>query len=118
MKTILFAAAVAGFAAAASAPGMAMPPAPANSVCLWTYNIDHTTVVNPSTVLFHMRNGEVWRNTLKGPCPGLKYHGFAYLTQSENICSNGVPITVIETHQACSLGVFTPEARASGSMTP
>lgn len=118
MKTILLAAAIAGLASAANAQGMGGQPAPANGVCLWTYNIDHTTTVDPSTVLFHMRNGEVWRNTLKGPCPGLKFHGFTYLTHSEQICSNGVPISVIATHEACSLGVFTPERPANGTMTP
>jgi hypothetical protein len=118
MKAILLAAAVAGFATAANAQGMGAAPAPANHVCLWTYMIDHTTTVDPSTVLFHMKNGQVWRNTLQGPCPGLKFHGFSYLTRSDTICSNAVPIQVIDTHESCSLGTFTPEHPPTGGWTP
>jgi hypothetical protein len=96
-----------GGVSAMAQPG---PDAAANpaSNCLWTYQIDHTHVVNPRTVLFYMKNGKVWTNTLKGPCPGLEFHGFSYVTHSDQICSNAVPIRVIETGEVCALGPFTP----------
>jgi hypothetical protein len=95
-------------------PAMAQPgpDAAANrgTNCLWTYMIDHTHVVNPRTVVFYMKDGKAWTNTLKGPCPGLEFHGFGYVTHSDQICSNAVPIRVIETGEVCALGAFAPGA--------
>ncbi|HEY1615810.1 MAG TPA: hypothetical protein VGF97_19215 [Rhizomicrobium sp.] len=124
MKTIVFAATLAVLTTAAGAQDMATPAvlkSPNNHVCLWTYMIDHTTTVDANTILFHLKNGQVWRNTLQGPCRGLKFHGFTYLTRSDTICSNAVPISVIETHEACSLGNFTattPGEKSPGVNTP
>lgn len=80
------------------------------NVCLWTYQIDHTHVLNPQTVLFYMKDGHVWRNDLKGPCPALEFHGFKFISNSDQICSNAVGIRVIETGEACALGPFSPYA--------
>ena len=92
--------------------GAAQAQSPSSStqhpLCLWTYTIEGTTVVDPRTILFHTRDGRTYVNTLKAPCPGLKLHGFTYLTHSDEICSNAVPISVIATHESCALGVFTP----------
>ena len=81
---------------------------PGQHVCLQSTSIENTTTVDPSTILFHMRNGTVWKNTLKTPCPGLKFHGFTYLTRADEVCSNAQSIAVIETGEACQLGIFTP----------
>jgi len=85
-----------------SATAMAQP------ACLWTYRIDHTHVVDARTVEFHMKDGKIWTNRLKGPCPGLLFHGFSYVTHSDEICSNAVPIRVVTTGEVCALGEFTP----------
>lgn len=115
MKTIAIGAMIASLAiGTAFAQGAAYdaPLHPAdvkhNSVCLWTYLIDHTSTLDPSTILFHMRNGKIWKNTLPVPCPALKFHGFSFLTQDEYVCSNMQSIAVIETHEACMLGAFEP----------
>ena len=82
---------------------------PAGPTCLnidWPYAVDHTKTVDPSTVLFYMKDGKVWQNNLKSPCPGLSFHGFTYVAHEGEICANG-PINVIETHETCSLGRFT-----------
>jgi hypothetical protein len=73
-----------------------------------TGSIDHTKVVDPQTVLFYMRDGKIWKNTLRGPCPGLEFHGFSFVTHYDEICSNAVSIQVIQTGQICQLGYFTP----------
>ncbi len=78
------------------------------NVCLWTYMIDHTHVVDRNTVLFYTRDGHVWRNDLKSPCPGLDFHGFSFVSRSDQICSNAVGIRVIRTGQVCALGPFSP----------
>jgi hypothetical protein len=96
---------------AAQAQGMMAGPRgqnPGQHVCLQSTSIENTTTVDASTILFHMRNGTVWKNTLKSPCPGLKFHGFSYLTRADEVCSNAQAISVIETGEACELGTFTP----------
>lgn len=112
MKTCEIAAILACAMLAGSASVMAQPgpdsAASRGMNCLWTYQIDHTHVVDPRTVVFYMKDGKAWTNTLKGPCPGLRFHGFSYVTHSDQICSNAVPIRVIETGEVCALGPFTP----------
>src|SRR5271155_775518 len=71
-----------------------------------TGNIDHTKVVDPQTVLFYMRDGKIWKNTLHTQCRGLEFHGFSFVTHYDELCSNAVSITVIETGQVCQLGDF------------
>lgn len=111
MKTIVIGLALAVLAAGAA---YAQPPAHehAGPVCLWTYRIDHTKTVNPNTVLFYMKNGDVWKNTLSQPCRGLMFNGFAYITRDGSICDNMQSIIVLRSHEVCQLGAFTPVPRA------
>jgi hypothetical protein len=121
MKTF---AAAAFTVALVAAPAVAQPaPPPASMtgvgpVCIhpfWTQQdtINHTHVLDPQHVLFYMRDGKVLLNTLKGPCPGLMFHGFTFVTPEDDVCANSTHIQVIETHEACVLGPFTPYAPTS-----
>jgi len=96
-----------GTSAAAAADAPAAAPNP-NTVCLWTYQIDHTHYIAPRTILFYMKGGTVWQNTLVNDCNGLSFNGFAYVTRDGQICSNMQSIIVLRTHQVCLLGQFTP----------
>jgi hypothetical protein len=109
----------AGFLAAiAAGPALAQNAAPdshAAPVCIRPFDeptgsIDHTHVVDPRTILFYMKDGKVWKNTLPTPCPGLLYHGFSFLTRQDEVCSNAQGIRVIESGEVCQLGAFTPYA--------
>ena len=96
--------------ALASAPAVAKAP----PVCLVAHMIDHTHVVNPSTVQFVMKDGKVWQSNLHAPCNGLNFHGFEIIGHSDEFCG-GQGISVIETHEVCQLGNFTayvPEQKA------
>jgi hypothetical protein len=73
-----------------------------------TGSIDHTHVVDPQTILFYMRDGRVWKNSLKSPCPSLRFHGFRLRTGQEEVCSNAQSIQVLDTGEVCLLGEFTP----------
>ncbi len=54
-----------------------------------------------------MRDGTVWRNTLRNSCPDLMFHGFSYVLRGPNeICENMQTIRVIRTGQVCMLGSF------------
>jgi len=106
MRTIVIAAALAMLGAGIA---RADPPAPQehHPVCLWTYQIDHTKTVDPKTIIFTMKNGDVWKNTLEGPCQGLMFNGFLYVTHDGSICENQQSIMVLRTHEVCLLGSFT-----------
>lgn len=82
-------------------------------VCLRTNYIDSTRVVDPRTILFRMKDGKVWRNSLRTPCLGLKFYGFRYETRFMEICGNAQSIRVLTTNEVCSLGNFAPEKRGT-----
>lgn len=83
------------------------------AVCLQNYQIRETSVKDARTILFHMQDGSVWRNTLRNECPGLKWYGFVYHLEGTNeICSNMQSIQILRTHEVCLLGEFTPEKPA------
>jgi hypothetical protein len=111
MKQIVTAAALAGLMVLGgcdtpAAPTGTMAAAP---ICLPTYLIDHTHPVDDSTLLFTMRDGKVWKNTLLDPCVGLKIEqGFTYEVANDKICSNLQTIRVLRFGSICRLGDFTP----------
>ena len=111
MKAFTTALAAAGLAAVMALPAQAAP------VCLQTILIDHTSVKDASTVLFYLKNGQVWRNTLQTPCPSILMHGFKMgVGGGDNkVCSNQMPIQTLVTHQTCALGEFTPYTPPSKS---
>ncbi|MBV9330504.1 MAG: hypothetical protein JOZ55_03010 [Alphaproteobacteria bacterium] len=79
-------------------------------VCLESFQIRNTTIVDPRTILFHMNNGTTWRNTLKNACPDLTFHGFVYVLHGlDEVCDNAVAIRVLESGEICLLGQFTRE---------
>lgn len=78
-------------------------------ICLDPAFIDRTQIVDDSTILFHMRGGKIWKNTLASKCFGLKMQGgFAYEVQGGTICSNMQTIRVLNQGSICALGEFTP----------
>src|SRR5689334_15368214 len=87
-------------------------PAFGAPVCLYTYRIENTTVPNARTILFHMKDGSVWRNTLRNACPDLRFRGFVYVDRGSlyKICANLDTVRVIDTGEACMLGPFTQDA--------
>lgn len=93
----------------------AQPASGGKEVCLQTYLIDHTEIPDDSTILFYMKGGKIWKNTLPYRCTGLKIEGgFQYTTDINEICSNLETIRVIEQGggprlgAVCQLGEFTP----------
>jgi hypothetical protein len=86
-------------------------PALAGNVCLRSGDIARTSVPDARTILFHMKDGRVWRNTLMAACPELKFNGFIYdASPIGEICGNQQVIRVIHSGAVCMLGPFTPVA--------
>src|SRR6185312_15838786 len=97
-------------AALATAASLFITNANAQGVCLQSYLVDRTKVVDDNTIIFYMKNGSAWMNTLPHKCNGLKFaNGFSYNQSSDNqICSNLEIIKVIGQGTTCGLGEFTP----------
>jgi len=89
-------------------------PAEARTVCLTPHLIDHTTVVSPRTILFHMKDGMIWRSDMRTPCLGLRFYGFSYVSRADEICGGSQAIQVIKTHEVCVLGPFERERIGRG----
>jgi hypothetical protein len=102
---------VAAVLLASSAPAKAQTAAPHTAqVCLKVYDIKQTETPDDKTIVFHMRDGTVWRNTLKTPCPMLKISPFTEVVHNDEVCANQQFIHVNLTGNACVLGEFTPVA--------
>lgn len=83
------------------------------SVCIRSYDIDHTSIPDDNTIIFHMRNHKAFKNTLVARCVGLRNNtqGFTYSPTdpgTDEICSNLFTIRVNDTGQVCLPGAFTP----------
>ncbi|MBS0469459.1 MAG: hypothetical protein JSR60_00195 [Proteobacteria bacterium] len=109
MKKIAVLAALLSFGGAAIQPALAEAP-----ICLKLTQIDRTTVVNPKTILFRMKDGKVYRSDLRTPCLGLRFNGFQYSTSYDEVCGGQQTIRVLSTNEICQLGRFTPEKITHG----
>ena len=104
--------------ASALAAFMVATSATAAPVCLQSYLIQNTSIPDTHTILFHMKDGTVWRNTLRNSCPDLKWYGFEYVVHGpDEICDNLLSIRVIHTNETCLLGLFTREPPAHAAHT-
>lgn len=75
--------------------------------CLELYQIDHTEIVDDSTILFHMKGKKTYISKLPYRCHGLKFEdGFAYSTSISKICGKVDIIKVLRRGNTCALGAF------------
>lgn len=91
-----------------NAPAAASPK---GSVCLEANRIDTIETPNDSTILFHMIDGSIVKNTLTNRCVGLRNNarGFTYAPTpgSNTLCGNLDTIHLNDTGAVCLLGPFT-----------
>jgi hypothetical protein len=79
------------------------------SVCLNVRNIQRTEAKDDRTIDFYMRDGTVWRNTLRQLCPMLRTSPFKQVLNSGDlVCANQQFIQVLQTGDMCALGDFVP----------
>ena len=79
-----------------------------NGVCLAVPQIDHTEIMSDTAIIFVMKDGKTYTNTLPMPCPSLTMeNGFTYLNDAVEICSNAQTIRVARSGNFCELGQFT-----------
>jgi hypothetical protein len=105
---------IASFAAAAllfapsAATQIQAAEASSGKVCLNASQIQRTEVPDDRTIIFHMRDGKVWRNSLKTVCPMLKVSPYTQKLTGDLVCSNQQFIHVTLTGNDCVLGDFSP----------
>ena len=94
------------FALPAATPVVAQDEHP--NVCLNEIRIVNTYPVDERTIIFKMRDGSTWRNTLASACPGLAMHSraFSMVSHTESICAFTQRIKVLDTGEVCRLGNF------------
>ena len=114
----LVAAFASGTAGAQPAPNGVQMGADGAPKCLTIYYIEGSTTLDARTIVFRMKDGSAWKNTLQTSCAGLKFHGFEYLTSDQQLCSNMHSIRVLETRQTCALGNFAPYTPAGQHQAP
>ena len=97
----------------ANAEGTAVP------VCIRSLDIDHTKTPNNRTILFFMKDGNVWSTTLHSDCPELIFNGFDYgPTPPNNICANMQTIRVLKSGAVCEIGPLMPVGRQAPGSGP
>jgi hypothetical protein len=94
-------------APSAATPVQAADASPAK-VCLNASEIQRTEVPDDRTIIFHMRDGKVWRNSLRTVCPMLKVSPYTQKLNGDLVCSNQQFIHVTLTGDDCVLGDFSP----------
>lgn len=95
-------------------PAVAQAPAPNPSrVCINIREVQRTETPNDRTIIFHMRDGKIWRNTLRQNCPMLRTSPYTQVLHSGDlVCANQQFIHIAQTGDTCSLGDFTPAEAA------
>src|SRR6185503_3526590 len=77
---------------ALSTPLPVQAQAPGRNVCLNVIDIQNTKPTDIRTIIYTMKNGDVWRNDLATPCPDLIHHSAGGYVQKSSIggwiCAN------------------------------
>ena len=83
--------------------------APGRNTCLNVTEIQNTRPTDVRTIIYTMRNGDVWRNDLSFPCPDLIHYsagGYSQVLHTDWLCANTQLITT-QSGKVCRLGLFT-----------
>jgi hypothetical protein len=113
MRTVFTPVTLAAILYLGAAPAMA-----AEHICINTRDIASSKPdKSGSSILFKMRDGTQWRNTLQGRCPDLAYEGFAWTVRNpdNSVCENEESLKVLQSPEICQLGKFekvTPVPKA------
>ncbi len=97
------------FVAALTSAAPASPAATTRD-CVTTHALRSTAVLDDKTILFQLRDGSVWKNTLDFSCPALGFtEAFSYEINGSQLCDLDT-IKVFEPYgpqgASCGLGKF------------
>ena len=108
MKFIPFAIAAAILGTATAQAQDQKQDAKAPRVCIRSSDIQSSQPADDEkSITFTMRNGDKWRNDLRGRCSGLRFNGFAWVLHTDDICDNQQTLRVLQSGSICMIGKFT-----------
>jgi len=87
----------------------ATPMSAATRICIDTRNIKSSLPQDHGkSILFTMRDGAQWRNTLQSGCPDLDFNGFQWTVRNPDntVCDGEQSLQVLQSGQICQLGKF------------
>ena len=85
------------------------PTFSSEKICISTRDIASSQAEKGgAAILFKMRDGTQWHNSLKGKCPDLDFNGYAWTVRNPNdtVCENEQSLKVLRSAQVCQLGKF------------
>lgn len=83
------------------------PEATPQKRCLQITRIFRSEIVDDRTILFHMRDGAIWKNELPNKCYGLRMQGgFGYTTPLDRLCDLDIIQVLGGAFSVCGLGHF------------
>ncbi len=86
----------------------AFPPG-APQRCIDVRRIRRIEPIGNHTLLFHVGGGDVWRNRLSRPCPGIRRHSrFLYEPRSGRLCSLDIVYELVDEGFGFRRGVGCP----------
>jgi hypothetical protein len=87
----------------------ASPPVPKSNVCFDVSDIDRSVILSDQEIVFYLKGGKAWKNTLQGTCPGLhSQQGFRWRISTTTVCANQQILYAMHSQKPCFLGNFTP----------
>jgi hypothetical protein len=79
--------------------------------CLTLREMNVVNATSETTIVYRMRNGTVWVNTLPRPCRGLGTYPYVEVVRGVNqVCANQMQIRIPMTGAVCTLGTFSLQA--------
>lgn len=95
--------------------GMAFTaPAYADRMCINPSDIVSSGSKDGKTMIFHMRDGRVLVNHLRGSCPDLRFNGYVWVVHGPDlVCEDEQSLRVMQSGQICILGKFDPPTKFS-----
>jgi hypothetical protein len=83
-------------------------------VCIPSYKVTGTRILNRTQILFYTTGKQVWLNTLPHPCSIDETDGFVWQSSYAQYCDNIETIRSLRTGETCMLGKFTPYVKPNG----
>ena len=78
-------------------------------MCLEVANIRRTNAPDSQHLVFYMRDGKVWENTLPRTCAGLTSNSWTWVVRGPlRVCANTHRLRVFQNNVICAIGDFAP----------
>jgi hypothetical protein len=78
--------------------------AASKQVCIPLMTIAETPIIDDKTILLKQKGPEKYRRIdLLGPCPGMRFNGYAHSTRTNELCSTDVLVVLEPVGAICTI---------------